>query len=136
MVVHKKQDISAREVCNGRKSDTEFQVYGSECSMAWNHKYSDKLWIGYRDKPNETLTESPILQDSSTARFATLPTGHPVGYYDAVLNLFRDFYDTLETGKEENRLGRPTFKTGYDEMVILDAVMKSVYERNWVEVDW
>jgi predicted dehydrogenase len=128
--------FTTSQVCNGRKSDTEFQVYGSKSSMAWNHKYSDKLWIGHRDRPNETLTESPILQDSTTARFATLPTGHPVGYNDAVLNLFKDFYNTVETGKEENSLGRPTFKTGYDEMIVLDAVMKSANERKWVSVDW
>ncbi len=127
--------FTTSQVCNGRKSDTEFQVYGSSCSMAWNHKWSDKLWIGYRNKANETLTESPVLQDPSTARFATLPAGHPVGYYDAVLNLFKDFYQVMHTGKEENKLGRPTFRTGYDEMVILDAVMKSVREKRWTEVN-
>lgn len=127
--------FTTSQVCNGRKSDTELQVYGSSYSIAWNHKWSDKLWIGYREKANEILTESPILQDPSTARYATLPAGHPVGYYDAVLNLFRDYYHVVETGEERNKLGRPTFKTGYDEMVILDAIMKSVKERRWINVD-
>ena len=35
----------------GRKSDTEFQVYGSSLSYAWNHKKSNELWIGHRDCP-------------------------------------------------------------------------------------
>ncbi len=128
--------FTTSQVATGRKSDTEFQIYGSECSLAWNHKYSDKLWIGYRDKPNETLTESPVLQDPSTAGYATLPAGHPLGYYDAVLNLFRDFYTVVRTGKEGNPLGRPTFRTGYDEMIILDAIMTSVHDRRWVQVEW
>ena len=82
----------------GRKSDTEFQIYGSTCSYAWNHKRSNEMWIGWRDRPNETLIESPVLQDPVTAAYASLPTGHPLGYHDAVLNLFRDFYDVGQVG--------------------------------------
>ncbi len=126
--------FTASQICNGRKSDTEFQVYGSKYSMAWNHNRADKMWIGHRDRPNEILTESPILQDPSTAIYASLPAGHPVGYYSAVLNLFRDFYGVVRTGNETNPLGRPTFQTGFDEMVILDAVLKSVDKKTWVKV--
>ena len=126
--------FTGSQVCPGRKSDTEFQVYGSEYSMAWNHKWSDKLWIGHRDRPNEELTESPVLQDPVTAKYATLPAGHPVGYYDAVSNLFKDFYSVVSDAEEVNPLGRPTFQTGYDEMKILDAILKSVAKGAWVDV--
>ena len=126
--------FTTSQVCNGRKSDTEFQVYGSEYSMAWNHKSADKLWIGYRDKANEILTESPILQDPSTAKYATLPAGHPVGYYGAVFNLFNEYYEVVSKRCETNKLGRPTFLTGYEEMIILDAILKSVKKRTWVNV--
>lgn len=122
------------EACAGRKSDTEFQIYGSKCSMAWNHKRSTELWIGHRDKANEVLTEAPVLMDASTARYATLPGGHPLGYHDAVLNLFKDFYDVIKTGKETAPFGRPTFKTGLDEMRVLDAAIKSNKERQWKKV--
>ncbi len=126
--------FTASQVCNGRKSDTEFQIYGSKCSMAWNHNTADKMWIGYRDKANEVLTESSALQMETTARYATLPAGHPVGYYSAVLNLFNDFYDVVKNGTEYGELGRPTFRTGYDEMCILKAILKSVKEKTWVLV--
>jgi predicted dehydrogenase len=121
----------------GRKSDTEFQIYGSTCSYAWNHKRSNELWIGHRDKPNETLIESPVLQDPATSSYATLPTGHPMGYHDAILNLMRDFYDVVKAGgKEADRaLPRPTFRTGFDEMRILKAVVESNRKRSWVKVD-
>ena len=119
----------------GRKSDTEFQIYGSTCSYAWNHKRSNEMWIGWRDRPNETLIESPVLQDPVTAAYASLPTGHPLGYHDAVLNLFRDFYDVVKSGKEKpGGLPRPTFRTGADEMRILKAVVESTRKRGWVKV--
>ncbi len=90
--------FTASQVCSGRKSDTEIQVYGSKCSYAWNHKESDKLWIGHREKPNEILMENPVLQDPSTIKYATLPAGHPLGYRDAVLNLFKDYVKTKYQG--------------------------------------
>ena len=120
----------------GRKSDTEFQIYGSTCSYAWNHKRSNELWIGHRDAANEVMTESPVLQDASTAAYATLPTGHPLGYHDAVLNLFRDFYDVVKAGGREKQgaLPRPTFRTGAEEMRILQAVVASNAKRGWARV--
>ena len=120
----------------GRKSDTEFQVYGSSLSYAWNHKRSNELWIGHRDTPNETMIESPVLQSPETASYASLPTGHPLGYHDAMLNLMRDFYDVVKAGGKEpaRALPRPTFRTGYEEMRILKAVVESNKKRAWVKV--
>ena len=61
------------------------------------------------------------------ARFLTLPAGHPLGYHDAVLNLFKDFYRAVSEGEgAANRMNRPTFETGYEEMKILDTIIKSV----------
>jgi predicted dehydrogenase len=124
--------FTTSQICAGRKSDTEFQIYGSGCSYAWNHKDATRLWIGYRDKANEILIENPTLQDPSTARYATLPAGHPLGYHDAVLNLFRDYYDAVENGAGSEL--RPTFETGLEEMKILSAIMASHKKRGWVEI--
>ncbi|MBN1672914.1 MAG: Gfo/Idh/MocA family oxidoreductase [Kiritimatiellae bacterium] len=125
--------FTTSQACAGRKSDTEFQVYGSTCSYAWNHKHSTELWIGYRDKPNEVLIENPVLQDASTAKYAPLPAGHPTGYYEAVMHLFQDYYDALN-GNDRSAVARPTFETGYEEMKIVDAVVASNKKRQWVSV--
>lgn len=124
--------FTTSQVCSGRKSDTEIQVYGSKCSYAWNHRESNKLWIGYREKPNEILYENPTIQNSLTAKYATLPAGHPLGYRDAVLNLFRDYYSAVEGNEPE--IQRPTFLTGYEEMKILDAILKSYKTKKWIKV--
>ena len=128
--------FSTCEACAGRKSDTEFQLYGSECSMAWNHKHSTELWIGHRGKPNEILTEAPALLDKSTARYASLPGGHPLGYHDAELNLFRDFYNAIKGDPLMSPVPRPDFKTGYDEMKILAALVESNKRRQWQTINW
>jgi len=138
--------FTTSQVCNGRKSDTEFQVYGSACSYAWNHKDATRLWIGYRDKPNEILIENSTLQDPSSARYANLPAGHPLGYHDAVYNLFLDYYEAIEAGREGNagaknagasdkvELPRPTFETGLEEMKIMAAILESHQRRTWAAV--
>jgi predicted dehydrogenase len=93
------------------------------------------LWIGHREKANETLIESPTALDPSTAGYASLPGGHPLGYHDAVLNLFKDFYNAVKDGKEPSSgIPRPTFSTGYEEMKILDALVESHKTRSWVRV--
>jgi predicted dehydrogenase len=125
--------FTTSQVCSGRKSDTEFQIYGSDCSYAWNHKEATALWIGHRDKPNEVLIENPTLQDPTTAAYASLPAGHPLGYHDAVLNLFKDYYEAVGNGGKGREL-RPTFRTGFEEMKILEAILESHKKRGWVEV--
>lgn len=125
--------FTTSQVCAGRKSDTEFQIYGSDCSYAWNHKEPTLLWIGHREKANEILIENPTLQDPSTASYASLPAGHPLGYHDAVTNLFKDYYEAVDRGGKGREL-RPTFQTGFEEMKILEAILASHKKRSWVEV--
>lgn len=125
--------FTTSQVCAGRKSDTELQVYGSRCSYAWNHKDATRLWIGHREKENEELIENATLQDPASARYATLPAGHPLGYRDAVHSLLRDFYEAVERGDSGGE-SRPTFRTGLDEMKILEAVLESSRRRQWVMV--
>lgn len=122
------------QACNGRKSDTEFQIYGSLCSFAWDHRRSSELWIGYREKPNEILIESPQLQDISNAKYAPLPAGHPLGYHDAILNLFRDYYDAVSDGAARQDDLFPSFRSGVEEMKVLNAIIKSVKTGNWENV--
>jgi len=124
------------QAATGRKSDTEIQVYGSNYSLAWDHRRSNRLWIGHRDRPNETLIESPLLQDPDSGSYASLPAGHPLGYHDALMNLFKDFYEDVKAGGKGSQrvLARPTFRAGLEEMKILEAVVKSAKIRKWVKV--
>lgn len=124
------------QAATGRRSELEFQVYGGERSYAWNQTRSTELWVGNRDKANETLIEGPGQQDPYSAAYTSLPAGHPMGYNDALLNLMNDFYDVIKGGGDAARkLPRPTFRTGYDEMRILKAIVQSKNDRAWVKVE-
>lgn len=120
----------------GRKVDIELQVFGSKESYAWSHVHPNALWIGRRDKANEVFYESSVLQTEATRKYAALPTGHPMGYHDAVFNLFRDFYGAV-AAKLSGRpfeVTFPDFRTGHEMMRIIDAAVESDRTGSWVKV--
>jgi predicted dehydrogenase len=49
----------------------------------------------------------------------------------------RDFYAVVKAGGREpsRALPRPTFRTGYEEMRILKAVVESNKKRGWAKVE-
>lgn len=120
----------------GRKVDLEFQVFGSKESYAWSHVHPNALWIGHREKANEVFYESSLLQIEGTRKYAALPTGHPMGYHDAVYNLFRDYYEAL-TAKRAGKpftAAFPDFRTGHEMMCVIDAAVESNRSGGWVRV--
>jgi predicted dehydrogenase len=124
------------QVAAGRKVDIELQVFGSQESYAWSHVHPNALWIGRRDRGNELFYESGALQAEETQKYAALPTGHPMGYHDAVYNLFRDYYEALAA----KRAGKPfearfpDFATGHVEMCVIDAAVESARTGRWTKV--
>ena len=120
----------------GRKVDIEIQVFGSKESYAWSHVHPNALWIGHREKANEVFYESSVLQAEDTRKYATLPTGHPMGYHDAVFNLFRDYYEALAAKRagEPYKAAFPDFRTGHEMMCVIDAAVESDRAGKWVEV--
>ena len=128
--------FSVCQECAGRKCTIDLQVYGTRASLAWNHEHPAQLWLGQRDAANQVLLENPLLQHESTARFARLPSGHPMGYYDAVYNLFSEFYHGLARRKsgEPVQAGWPDFQDGYEEMAIIEAILHSHRTRAWATV--
>jgi predicted dehydrogenase len=120
----------------GRKVDIEIQVFGSKESYAWSHVHPNALWIGHREKANELFYESSILQTEETRKYATLPTGHPLGYHDAVFNLFRDYYEAAAAKREGKPYKGtfPDFRTGHEMMCIIDAAVESDRSGKWIKV--
>lgn len=120
----------------GRKVDLEFQVFGSKESYAWSHVHPNALWIGHRERANETFYESSVLQAPETRKYATLPTGHPMGYHDAIYNLFRDYYVAVAAKREGRSFTAtwPDFRTGHEMMCVIDAAVESNGSGKWAKV--
>jgi len=122
------------QVCAGKKCSIDLQIYGSEASLAWNHENANRLWIGHRDKANEEFIENPELQKEETKKYATLPAGHPLGYYDANRNLFSDLYDRFMNKNSNPGLAFPDIDSGAYEAKIVEAIVESHKTESWVSV--
>lgn len=129
-------NFSVCQVAAGRKCTIDVQVYGSKASFAWNHETSAQYWKGNRNQSNEIMFESPILFQKESAKFAHLPSGHPMGFFDATQNLFTEFYRAVDANKagETYQTNRPDFAQGLNMMTILEAILKSHREKRWVKV--
>lgn len=126
----------ACQLSAGRKCTIDLQVYGAKAALAWNHEHPAELWIGHRERANEILIEGPQLQHNSTAQYARLPSGHPMGYYDAVYNLFSDFYAAIASKASGDAFDRPlpSFLDGSHEVTLVDAILRSHQTRSWISV--
>lgn len=129
--------FSVCQVAAGRKCTIDLQVYGTETAYAWNHERPAEFWVGNRLSGNEILFENAQLFHKEAGKFAHLPAGHPLGYYDAVFNLFSEFYRAIDAQNagEVYETTLPGFDQGLNMMTLIEAILKSHNEKRWVKVN-
>jgi predicted dehydrogenase len=133
-------DRGAHGVCTvsqisaGRKTRLWFEIDGLEGSLAWNSEEPNTLWIGRRREPNQELIKDPTLMSPETRGYAAYPGGHPEGYPDTFVQLFKDFYAYLEAGDLSKPRTFPTFETGHEEMHVCEVIAQSARESRWVKI--
>jgi predicted dehydrogenase len=128
--------LLASQVCAGRKNYIHFEINGSRSSLEWNGEDANMLWIGQRGRENKAFMKDPTLMAPSAAKYAGAPCGLGEGYLDTYKNIFSDVYGNIRDGIPMN--GKispfPTFKTGYEQLCIVDAVLRSNESGSWEEV--
>jgi predicted dehydrogenase len=122
------------QVAHGRKNSLRFEVDGSSGAIAWDSERHEELWLGNRDRPNETLLRNPALMRPEAAARTHLPVAHAEGFADTFRELYRAVYADVARGGPSAEPGYPTFRDGHIENVLCDAIAESNRERRWVEV--
>jgi predicted dehydrogenase len=118
------------QVSAGRRNALTFEVDGSDGALAWSSESNEQLWLGHRDRPNETLWRDPSLSKGPVR--GSVPAGHPEGFADTFKELYRAVYRAVAGGEPGD--GYPTFRDGHWANELADAVLRSDHERTWVEV--
>ena len=126
--------MTVSQVSAGRKARLWFEIDGSEGSLAFDSESPNHLWIGRRDRACEVLPKDPALQTPESRGYAAYPGGHPEGYPDTFVQLFKDFYGYLAAGDLHAPRTFPTFETGHDELVLCEAIAESAQKMAWVSV--
>jgi predicted dehydrogenase len=119
------------QVTAGRKNCLRFEIAGAKQALAWNSEAPNELWIGHRDRPNESLIRDPALLGPDARRHADYPGGHNEGFPDTFKQCFRAFYDAIAAG-DLDRASYPTFAVGHREIVLCDAILRSAREQRWI----
>ncbi len=120
------------QVTAGRKNCLRYEIAGAQCALAWNSEQPNELWIGHRDRPNESLTRDPALVAEGPRGFIDYPGGHNEGFPDTFKQCFRAFYDAIASGDAAGAPQYPTFEEGHREIVLCDAILQSHREQQWV----
>jgi predicted dehydrogenase len=128
--------FTVSQVSAGRKCALNFEINGSEGSLAWNGEDPNTLWIGRRNEPNGSLIKDPSLLMPAARPYAAYPGGHAEGYPDTFVQLFHDFYDYLAAGDFKAPRKFPTFSTGHEELLLCEAIQKSAKSRSWTQLEW
>jgi predicted dehydrogenase len=126
--------MTVSQVSPGRKARLWVEVDGSEGSLVFNSESPNELWIGRRDRACEVLPKDPALQSLESRGYAAYPGGHPEGYPDTFVQLFRDVYSYIAASDLRAPRTFPTFETGHDELVLCEAIGQSTQNRSWVDV--
>lgn len=126
--------VTLSQVTAGRKNFFWFEISGSITAMHWEQENPNEMWIGHRDRPNEILPKDPSLFHPEVRALTGFPGGHAEGYPDTFLQVFRQFYKAIETGKMPETGQFATFEDGHHEMILCDAIKKSAAEKRWVKV--
>jgi predicted dehydrogenase len=129
--------VTVSQVSAGRKNRLSFEINCSKDSASWNQEEPEKLWIGHRDRANETLLDDPKLFSKSSLSSVHYPGGHNEGWPDAMKNMMLNFYKFIYEKKDPllDPTTFPTFKDGHSSMILLEAVMESHLTSRWVKVN-
>ena len=122
------------QVTAGRKNCLRYELSGSKCALSWTSDDPNELWMGRRDKANESLTRDPALVSDVARSAISYPGGHAEGYPDTFKQCFRAFYGYIAAGDFSAPPPFPTFADGHREIVLCEAILKSDRDNCWVDV--
>ncbi len=122
------------QVTAGRKNCLRYEIAGSKRALSWCSEQPNELWIGHRDRPNESLIRDPSLVSDRARSYINYPGGHNEGFPDTFKQCFRAFYSYVETGDFSAPATFPTFADGHREIVLCEAIEFSHRQGRWVLV--
>lgn len=124
-------NIALSQVSAGYKNAFKVYIDGSKYSMTWEQENADKLWIGDREYGKTLMLVGSGAMTGAANAYAPLPSGHSVGWPDAMRNGVNAFYQYLAEGGEKRFTD---FEDGAQIVRIVDACLESNRTNQWVKV--
>ena len=120
----------------GHKNDLRVTVSGEKHEYAWEQQQDDRFFIGNRAKGNETVYMNRAYCCPETVPYITLPTGHVMGWREALVNAMNAFYESVRTGSYRvKKKDYATFEDGWRGNCFVEACIQSSKEKRWVSME-
>jgi len=117
------------QVSPGRKNAFSLEVAGSAASLAWEQERPEELWIGTRTESRGLVRQPGPVSHG----LASLPSGHPEGWAEAMRDLLRDFYAAIVDGRPPGGdQPYPTLQDGVHAVALVEAALESARTERWV----
>ncbi|MDQ3395267.1 MAG: Gfo/Idh/MocA family oxidoreductase [Bacteroidota bacterium] len=126
--------ITVSQVAAGRKNRINLEISGSNKTVAWCSESPNEIWVGNRDKANESLIRDPSLVHREAASLITYPGGHNEGFGDTSKQLFKEVYKAIREGKQPEKPLYPSFPDGLRELILAEKIIESNRKQTWVQV--
>jgi predicted dehydrogenase len=128
--------MSVSQVSSGRKNRLFLEINGSESSLIWDSEMPNQMTIGHRPEPNQLIIKDPALMKKAAQWSASYPGGHAEGFPDTFKQLQKSVYQYIAKGDFNSVPNFPTFLDGHHIILIDEAILKSVKEQRWVDVNY
>jgi predicted dehydrogenase len=126
--------VVVSQVSAGRKNCLRVEIAGARQALAFDSEHPNELWIGHRDRPNQTLLRDPSLLSPAARTATSYPGGHNEGYADTFKQCFRRFYESVRTRDFSDLPQYPTFSEGHREILLCEAIQHSARHGAWVNI--
>lgn len=125
-------NLEATRFALGRKNGIQIEVNGSNGSLYFDFEDMNRLkFYNGKDRPEVSGFRDIIVTDGSHPYVGHWwPGGHIIGYEHTFVHTMVDFLHAVKKGKSV----QPTFRDGYANQVVLDAVSRSARSRRWVVI--
>jgi len=126
--------LHVSQVVAGRKNCLRYEISGSKQAVSWDSERPNELWIGHRDRANETMLRDPSLISEEAAGYCSYPGGHNEGYSDTFKQCFKSFYQYISADDFDAAKDFPTFEDGHRQILLCEAILKSNQQEQWVKL--
>jgi predicted dehydrogenase len=122
------------QVSAGAKNGLRLSVDAADAALTWEQEQPERLWVGRRSGPNLELVRDPSTLSARAARLTQLPAGHPEGWFDALCNVFADFYGGVRAAGEPYESDVASFADGHARVQLVEAITASSRTERWTPV--
>jgi predicted dehydrogenase len=128
--------FTVSQVSPGMRNRLTLEIDTADACLAWNQERPNRLWIGHRDRPDESLPRDPALLSPEAAALTHYPAGHQEGWPDALANLVSEFtQDVLAHREGRRRQSRVASFAEADRVTrTVEAIVESGRSGAWVTI--